>query len=303
DFPIPRERFPLFSPMIDRGEAGWVPDGAAVAAQVIPWVPGPVVAQVMRAVNMPPGTPAIYAPLEVEGRAIGFLSVWGPNLQQRDVPALTVFAGQVAATLEQTRLFDELRASSERAKTLVHRLVERQDARRQRLAEQLHGELAQRLDEENPDVAAQVRELALTLWPVQLEVVGFLPALQWLVNYYTARGGLKIAFTQEGLADPVDRTLQVIAYLTVQEALENVFRHAHTNAADVRVVRTADALTVQVDDHGAGFNPQAVAERGERGLAGLRERIATAGGQLLVESSVGRGTRIRATLPVGRAPA
>jgi PAS domain S-box-containing protein len=300
NFPIPRERFPLFGPVIDRGEAGWVPDGAAVAAQAIPWLPGPVVAQVMRAVNMPPGTPAIYAPLEVEGRAIGFISVWGPNLQQRDVPALTVFAGQVAATLEHTRLFDELRASTERARTTVHRLVERQDARRQRIAQQLYEEVAPRLEQEKPDLATPVRDLALTLWPVQLEADGFVPALQWLMNYYTTRESLKIAFTQDGLDEPLDPALQVITYLTVQDALENVSRHAQTNAADVRVVRTADTLSVQVEDRGAGFNPQAVAERGERGLAGLRERIATLGGQLLVESSVGRGTRIRATLPVDR---
>jgi PAS domain S-box-containing protein len=300
DFPIPRERFPLFGPMIDRGEAGWVPDGAAVAAQVIPWIPGPVVAQVMRAVNMPPGTPAIYAPLEVESRAIGFISVWGPNLQQRDVPALTVFAGQVAATLEHTRLFEDLRANSERARTTVHRLVERQDARRQRIAQQLYEEVAPRLEQEKPDLATPVRDLALTLWPVQLEADGFVPALQWLMNYYTTRESLKIAFTQDGLDEPLDPALQVITYLTVQDALENVSRHAQTSAADVRVVRTADTLSVQVEDRGAGFNPQAVAERGERGLAGLRERIATLGGQLLVESSVGRGTRIRATLPAGQ---
>jgi PAS domain S-box-containing protein len=298
DFPIPRERFPLFGPMIDRGEAGWVPDGAAVAAQAIPWLPGPVVAQVMRAVNLPPATPAIYSPLAVEGRAIGFLSVWGPNLQQRDVPALIVFAGQVAATLEHTRLFDELRASNERARTTVHRLVERQDARRQRIAEQLHEEVAPRLEQESSDLATPVRELALTLWPVQLEAQGFVPALQWLVNYYTTRGGLKIVFTQDRLDEPLDLTLQVITYLTVQEGLENVSRHAQTEAADVRIVRTTDALTIQIEDRGAGFNPQAVAERGERGLAGLRDRIATSGGQLVVESSVGRGTRIRATLPV-----
>ncbi|HEY3249247.1 MAG TPA: PAS domain S-box protein [bacterium] len=322
DFPIPRERFPLFAAMIDRGEAGWVPDGAAVAALTIPWLPGPVIAQVMRAVNLPPGTPAIYAPLEVEGRAIGFISVWGPTLQERDVPALTIFAGQVAAALEQARLIEELRGSSERAQSTSRRLVERQDVARRRLSDALQQDIGAKLAElkaavervgpaaspaarsdlgdiqaKIEDLARRVREVSLTLWPRVLEQQGLIPTVQWLIDTYGTQAQLKVTFAHDGADTRHDPAVEAAAYHVVQEALENIARHSGTRAAEVRVSISGGMLVIQVEDRGAGFSPQVVMERGASGLAELKERVAAAGGQLVVESSVGRGTRVRATFP------
>ena len=67
-------------------------------------------------------------------------------------------------------------------------------------------------------------------------------------------------------------------YLIAQEALTNVTKHAGVNEATVRLRLVEGAASLEVEDHGRGFSPQAGAsERGHLGLAGMAERGARAG--------------------------
>jgi signal transduction histidine kinase len=67
----------------------------------------------------------------------------------------------------------------------------------------------------------------------------------------------------------------------------------------VRLWATDDVLGVQVEDHGAGFDPDAVLGTGRSGgLAGLRERAALLNGHLTVETHPGRGVRLTAEVPL-----
>ena len=83
-------------------------------------------------------------------------------------------------------------------------------------------------------------------------------------------------------------------YLIAQEALTNVTKHAGVNEATVRLRLVEGAASLEVEDHGRGFPPQAGAgERGHLGLAGMAERARELGWRLTIESQPGRGTRIR----------
>src|SRR6185503_4227946 len=95
---------------------------------------------------------------------------------------------------------------------------------------------------------------------------------------------------EERLPEP----LETAAYYTVSEALANVVKHAYARSAAVRVVSGGDQIVVEVDDDGAGG---ADAEQGS-GLRGLRDRVETLDGELVVDSLPGRGTVVRAALPV-----
>jgi two-component system sensor histidine kinase UhpB len=86
-------------------------------------------------------------------------------------------------------------------------------------------------------------------------------------------------------------------YRVAQEALANVQRHAGARRATVSVQRQGDALVLQVEDDGDGFDP--LAQTHGLGLLGAAERAAGLGGRLAVSSEAGGGTRIRMTLPVG----
>jgi signal transduction histidine kinase len=88
--------------------------------------------------------------------------------------------------------------------------------------------------------------------------------------------------------------VETAAYYTVSEALANIVKHADACSAAVRVECDDGQLIVEIADDGAGG---ARAEGGS-GLRGLRDRIETLDGELLIESPPGRGTLVRAALPI-----
>jgi signal transduction histidine kinase len=87
---------------------------------------------------------------------------------------------------------------------------------------------------------------------------------------------------------------EVAAYYVVVEALANATRYAGASAVDVAVTSADGLLVVEVRDDGrGGAEPEA-----GTGLRGLADRVDTLGGRFVVESASGRGTRVRAELPV-----
>jgi len=219
-----------------------------------------------------------------------------------------------------------LRHYAEELQSLSRRLVEVQEDERRRIARELHDEVGQQLTglrlmlemaEHASDTAIryrltemvqtattvtnQVRELSASLRPTMLDDLGLQPALCWLLERYTGHTGIKVDLRCSGLdgqrfATPVE----TVAYRITQEALTNVARYAGVTTAHVSVWATRDALQVQVSDSGAGFDPVEAMGRGRTsGLSGMRERALSVGGELVIESTPGRGTRVSARLPLG----
>jgi PAS domain S-box-containing protein len=120
------------------------------------------------------------------------------------------------------------------------------------------------------------------------------------------RYGLSAATEQLARRSPLDVALETTdrrysehveaaAYYVVSEALANVVKYAETDSASVRIADDGDRLRVEVADEGAGG---ADPTRGS-GLAGLADRLAALDGALAIESPVGGGTRVTATIPIG----
>ena len=85
-----------------------------------------------------------------------------------------------------------------------------------------------------------------------------------------------------------------------QECLTNALRHAHASRVDATISFDIDQVWLQVDDDGQGFDPQARSEG--YGLIGMRERVGVMGGQIEVETALGRGTRVAVHLPLSLIP-
>jgi signal transduction histidine kinase len=92
--------------------------------------------------------------------------------------------------------------------------------------------------------------------------------------------------------------VETAAYRIIQEALTNAARHAGVSEVTVRLWMDVDTPRVVVAHQGRGFDPQTIDTRSSSGLAGMRERAALQGGQLTIESAVGAGTHLTATLPL-----
>jgi NarL family two-component system sensor histidine kinase YdfH len=90
------------------------------------------------------------------------------------------------------------------------------------------------------------------------------------------------------------------AFRAISEGLTNIARHARAKQVSLRLTAVGKELEIEMQDDGAGFDPQAV-QPGHYGLLGMRERVRLAGGRLEIQSEAGKGTRllIRFTLEDG----
>ena len=102
---------------------------------------------------------------------------------------------------------------------------------------------------------------------------------------------------------PIDRLLtpdgKLVLYRIVQEALNNVARHAGVERARVGIRVSESVIHCEIADEGRGFTPaEADAEGRGMGILGMQERAAMLGGDVIVESQPGVGTRVVVRIPV-----
>ena len=217
-----------------------------------------------------------------------------------------------------------LHESANRLQTLSRRLLEVQETERRHLARELHDEVGQlltglrlqlkpngdftadaaktRFDQARrivDDLLERVRGLSFDLRPAVLDQLGLVPALLTLFERYTQQTGVLVNFKHKDVEQRFAPELETTAYRIVQEGLTNVARHAGVAGATVRVWTTGEMLSVQIEDRGRGFDPEATqATSRSTGLAGIRERVALLNGNLTIESQPGSGTHITAELPL-----
>ena len=100
--------------------------------------------------------------------------------------------------------------------------------------------------------------------------------------------------------DRVPPAIETVLYRIVQEALNNVDKHAHASAVTVVVRREARRVCCSVRDDGVGFDPGTAARSTVKGigLIGIRERLAALGGTLSIDAAPGRGTELRVAIPL-----
>ena len=122
-----------------------------------------------------------------------------------------------------------------------------------------------------------------------------------LVDDVRRQTGLRVEIEEQGTERELEPPLERAVMRIVGESLRNVARHAHANAAKLRLSYGQNDITVIIGDDGAGFEVAPTlanaTETGHFGLAGMRERAESIGGTLTVMSEPGRGSVVTATLP------
>ena len=209
---------------------------------------------------------------------------------------------------------------------LLERLIAAEDDERRRIARELHDETGQSLtalsvglrailDMSPPpairDVAMRLRDvaaktvgdvgrLARGLHPAALDDMGLAAAARTYAGEYVRAFGTPLKFVAGNLDSP--RLAPIAAattYRILQESLTNVARHARATKIAVELKRDALTLEVLVRDNGVGFNARRASDGAPGlGLNGMRERTTLLGGSLQIASTPGRGTVVRARIPV-----
>lgn len=146
-----------------------------------------------------------------------------------------------------------------------------------------------------------IRKVIFDLRPMALDDLGLVPALKRYLSDLKEQRGLSVELTVQGLDRRMPSAVEVAGFRIVQEALNNVQKHAKAARAEVRIEFAKDALGITVTDDGRGFAvADALTERGEHyGLLSMRERVELLEGTCEIESAPGRGATIKVRLPLG----
>ena len=148
-------------------------------------------------------------------------------------------------------------------------------------------------------IETELRNLSHELRPIVLDRLGLLPALQFLAENVTRRAGIPITVKGEepGRLPPV---VEITLYRIVQEALNNVLKHARASSASIELEVGLERVACTIRDNGVGFAAERIQHSDGLGLAGIRERLNALGGSLHFASRPKRGTELRAEVPRGR---
>jgi signal transduction histidine kinase len=269
----------------------------------------------------------LVAPMRARGVDVGALMVLGraegeDAFTSDDELALESFATSAGGAIAATRAIADER---------VHLAMTSSERERQRWARELHDETLQELGALNvmletaiqvDDAAAvrrgvaqaheqistiidAVRGLINELRPAALDQLGVAAGVESVAQRLTDRSSLPIELdidlAHESGREPTRLApeLESIIYRTVQEALNNVVKHAGATRARVSIEERDARVVLVVEDDGRGFDPSESHEG--FGLLGMQERASLAGGELTISPGARGGTRVRAELPVIRA--
>ncbi|MBI4907937.1 MAG: sensor histidine kinase [Acidobacteria bacterium] len=223
---------------------------------------------------------------------------------------------------ERTLHFEEIVNTKQELERLSLRLLEVQEQERASLARELHDEVGQTLTALRMEISQalpnvirpetrerlerakalaeqtvqEVRDISLMLRPSLLDDLGLVPALQWQLESFSARSGIPVAFTGDGVSEDLPDRVRTCLYRIVQEAVHNCEKHAKATRLDVRLHQSGGTLELEVKDNGVGF-PSSSAGRGS-GILGMRERVSQLDGSLSIESQRFKGATIRIRIPV-----
>lgn len=268
---------------------------------------------------------AACVPLRVKGRSIGVLTVHGREPHHfgvEDTELLVAVANQLATAIENARLYAEMGARvAALSQKLQHLAVVEE---RERLGREMHDGLAQTLSLLSIQVGqarsllssgdvdggiTELREMSRVIDAGYEEVREAITSLrlaapkgagwvEWLQDY-VYEFGLRHDLSAELLVSPGGTPLvlppfqEVHLTRIVQEALNNVRKHARATQVHMALIPNGRTLTLRIEDDGLGFDvARAQSRRGRYGLSTMQERAELLGGSLSVQSSPGQGTTI-----------
>ncbi|MDD4927801.1 MAG: histidine kinase [Gallionella sp.] len=245
-----------------------------------------------------------------------------PHRQDED----TCIWDGVVLNVTESKIYEEkLIHSQKMLRELAAHMESVREEERKHVAREIHDELGQtltalkmdvslarmRFGDANPELMKRLqsmtqlvgrtieisRHITSSLRPGALDL-GIVAAIEWLVEEFVGYTGIRceLALAEGDLT--LDESAAIAVFRIIQESLTNISRHAAATRVDIRVSRAEGRLCFEVYDNGKGFDPQMVSSRKSFGLVGIRERMTILGGELVLDSEPGRGTRIRACFPV-----
>ncbi|NJN15487.1 MAG: sensor histidine kinase [Oscillochloris sp.] len=215
--------------------------------------------------------------------------------------------------------------------TMVANIIQSQESERLRISLQMHdgpaqsmsnlvlrAEICQRLIDHDLDQARaelnalktainttlqDTRKFIFDLRPMTLDDLGLVPTLRRYTAQFGEKSGLEVNLMIQGLEQRLPSHYEVTLFRFIQEALNNVAKHANANQVRLLIDNSNHTLQILIEDDGSGFHvTETLADENARknmGIANMRQQIdVLLRGEFGIESAIGRGTRVAATIPM-----
>lgn len=284
----------------------------------------------------------VHVPLVAHGSSLGSMCIGTRQPREFDSheqELLTAIGNQIAVAVENARLYAELQHKEHVRGELLRKIISVQEEERKRIARELHDEVSQNLTaliyaaEEATElhqptetqqllksirrVAQQtldgVHKLIFDLRPTMLDHLGLVPALRWFAQTRLEAAGVRVIIKEEcqrsrsdGEPCRLPPETETAVFRVVQEAINNIARHALARNVHLTFSLGNDAMTIMIEDDGIGFDLMEVSVASESGrglgLIGMQERIQLVGGRMDIDTAPGYGTRIGIWVPVEGRP-
>jgi signal transduction histidine kinase len=237
---------------------------------------------------------------------------------------LMTIAEEVAVAVENARLFEAVAQQRARLRALSARVAEAEESERRRLARELHDQVGQNLtvlginlnivraqmSQEATDqagsrledsialveeTAERIRGVMSDLRPPLLDDYGLVAALHWYGAQFASRTEISVTVRGDEPRPRLSARVENALFRIVQEALNNVAKHAEAGHVTVDVGAQNGTVCLTVTDDGIGFDAVRLADSGRHqgwGLVTMAERAEEVGGLFRIESRPGHGTRV-----------
>jgi signal transduction histidine kinase len=297
-------------------------------------------------------TSIVHVPLMTKGWSLGSMCVGTHNISQfndEEQKLLNAIGNQIAIAVENARLYADVQRRERVRGELFKKALAAQEDERKRIARELHDEVSQSLTallydaedglelEHLPAIQKRlqsiceltqhtlnnIHKLMFDLRPSMLDQLGLIPALRWLAETRLEPKGVRVnvitnsipnILQSEGVSQRLSPEIETALYRVVQEAINNIARHAAARNVEISLVLDDEVASVSITDDGIGFDLAELSmgtikdidstdfqfsenTRG-LGLLGMQERIELLGGDLEINSTPGNGTQIYIRVPI-----
>jgi signal transduction histidine kinase len=161
------------------------------------------------------------------------------------------------------------------------------------------GDLFREIDLTVGQIEKEMRAFSFVHYPAQMQQEGFAAALENFVRGFGQRTGLDVTFRNLCRVQLCSEPAAIALLRVAQEALTNVYRHAHATSVRILVAYRRGKLELCIEDDGQGLPDVAANCRTGVGLRSMIHRMESHGGQLILQRLT-HGTRVTASVPVDR---
>lgn len=144
-----------------------------------------------------------------------------------------------------------------------------------------------------------IRQILFDLRPMPLDDLGLVGGLRRFCEDFQEQHNLPLNFFLFGKERRYSKALELAAFRIIQEALNNVHKHAEASEVTVKLELYPHRITALIRDDGKGFDlKNSLDKRGHYGLLNMRERAQALSGEIQIHSALERGTEIFLVIPV-----